>query len=102
MYTKVEYIAANGAILDLFNDEMFDLVDDLGALCDNGIPIFPGHMIVNSKELYRIVNYFFLKKLSYHKDCRDNCVDPNSIFQFFADIYHLSENHQLQFHLIRL
>ena len=38
--------------------KMFDLVDDLSALCDDGIPIFPGRMIVSTKELYRIVNSF--------------------------------------------
>lgn len=35
MYTKLEYIAANGAILDLFNDEMFDLVDADGLTVAN-------------------------------------------------------------------
>ncbi len=39
-------------------NKMFDLVDDLSALCDDGIPVFPGRMIVNTKELYRIVNAF--------------------------------------------
>ena len=39
-------------------NKMFDLIDDLSALCDDGIPIFPGRMIVNQKELYRIVNSF--------------------------------------------
>lgn len=39
-------------------NKMFDLIDDLSALCDDGIPIFPGRMIVNTKELYRIVNSF--------------------------------------------
>ena len=39
-------------------NKMFDLIDDLSALCDDGIPVFPGRMIVNTKELYRIVNAF--------------------------------------------
>ena len=39
-------------------NKMFDLIDDLSALCDDGIPIFPGRMIVSTKELYRIVNAF--------------------------------------------
>ncbi len=39
-------------------NKMFDLIDDLNALCDDGIPIFPGRMIINAKELYRIVNSF--------------------------------------------
>lgn len=39
-------------------DKMFDLINDLGALCDDGIPIFPGRMIVNTRELYRILNAF--------------------------------------------
>ena len=39
-------------------NKMFDLIDDLSALCDDGIPIFPGRMIVNTKELYKIVNAF--------------------------------------------
>ena len=39
-------------------NKMFDLIDDLDALCQDGIPIFPGRMIVNTRELYRIVNAF--------------------------------------------
>ena len=39
-------------------NKMFDLIDDLSALCDDGIPVFPGRMIVNTKELYKIVNAF--------------------------------------------
>ena len=39
-------------------NKMFDLIDDLSTLCDDGIPIFPGRMIVNTKELYKIVNAF--------------------------------------------
>ena len=39
-------------------EKMFDLVNDLSALCDDGVPIFPGRMIVNTKELYKIVNAF--------------------------------------------
>ena len=39
-------------------DKMFDLIDDLGALCDDGIPIFPGRTIVNTNELHRIYNAF--------------------------------------------
>ena len=39
-------------------NKMFDLIDDLSALCDDGIPIFPGRIIVNQKELYKIVNSF--------------------------------------------
>lgn len=39
-------------------DKMFDLIDDLSTLCDDGIPIFPGRIIVNQKELYRIINSF--------------------------------------------
>ena len=39
-------------------NKMFDLIDDLSALCDDGIPIFPGRIIVNQKELYNIVNAF--------------------------------------------
>lgn len=39
-------------------DKMFDLINDLSTLCDDGIPIFPGRMIVNTKELYKIVNAF--------------------------------------------
>ena len=39
-------------------NKMFDLVDDLNALYEDGIPIFPGRMIVNAKELYKILNLF--------------------------------------------
>ncbi len=39
-------------------NKMYDLINDLGALCDDGIPIFPGRMVVNAKELYKIVNAF--------------------------------------------
>ena len=39
-------------------NKMFDLIDDLSTLCDDGIPIFPGRMIVNTRELYKIVNAF--------------------------------------------
>ncbi len=39
-------------------NKMFDLIDDLSALCDDGIPCFPGKIIVSSKELYKIVNAF--------------------------------------------
>ena len=39
-------------------NKMFDLVDDLGTLCDDGIPVFPGRIIVNQKELLKIVNAF--------------------------------------------
>ena len=39
-------------------NKMFDLIDDLSALCDDGVPIFPGRIIVNQKELYKIVNAF--------------------------------------------
>lgn len=38
--------------------KMFDLIDDLSALCDDGIPILPGRTIVNAKELIRIINAF--------------------------------------------
>ena len=38
--------------------KMFDLIDDLTALCDDGIPVFPGRIIVSSKELCRIVDSF--------------------------------------------
>lgn len=39
-------------------NKMFDLIDELNALCDDGVPIFPGRMIINAKELYKIVNAF--------------------------------------------
>ncbi len=39
-------------------NKMFDLIDDLNALCDDGIPVFPGHMVIKTKELYKIVNAF--------------------------------------------
>jgi len=39
-------------------DKMFDLIDDLDVLYDDGIGIFPGKIIVNAKELYRIKEAF--------------------------------------------
>jgi vacuolar-type H+-ATPase subunit H len=38
--------------------KMFDLIDALGVLCDEGIPVFPGRSIVDTKKLYRILNAF--------------------------------------------
>ena len=38
--------------------KMFDLLDNLSTLYDEGIPVFPGRMIVNTKELDRIVSAF--------------------------------------------
>ena len=38
--------------------KMFDLIDDLSALYDDGIPIFPGRMLISAKELCKIVNAF--------------------------------------------
>ena len=37
---------------------MFDLINDLDALRDDGIPILPGRLLVNAKELYRIIHAF--------------------------------------------
>ncbi len=37
---------------------MFDLINDLDALRDDGIPILPGRTLVNAKELYRIIHSF--------------------------------------------
>ena len=39
-------------------NKMYDLVDALGALCEEGIPVFPGRSIVDIKKLYRIYNAF--------------------------------------------
>ncbi len=39
-------------------EKMFDLVDELSTLCEDGIPIFPGRIVVNAKEIYKIVNAF--------------------------------------------
>ena len=38
--------------------KMFDLVDALEALCEEGIPVFPGRSIVDAKRLYSIVKAF--------------------------------------------
>ena len=38
--------------------KMFDLIDALGALYEEGIPVFPGRAIIDAKRLYRIVNAF--------------------------------------------
>ena len=38
--------------------KMFDLVDALETLHDDGIPCLPGRIIVDSKKLYRIVKAF--------------------------------------------
>lgn len=35
-------------------NKMFDLIDELDALYEDGISIFPGRIIINAKELYRI------------------------------------------------
>lgn len=40
------------------DEKLFDLVDELNTLCEDGIPIFPGRIVVNTKELYKIVNAF--------------------------------------------
>ena len=37
---------------------LFDLIDELSALTDDAIPIFPGRIVVNQKELIKIVNAF--------------------------------------------
>ena len=39
-------------------NRMFELIDDLSTLCDDGIPIFPGRCIVNINELRKIVDAF--------------------------------------------
>lgn len=39
-------------------NKMFDLIDDLGTLCDDAIPIFPGRIIVNQKQLHDILDAF--------------------------------------------
>ncbi|MBQ8848427.1 MAG: hypothetical protein IJ003_05730 [Candidatus Gastranaerophilales bacterium] len=38
--------------------KLFDLIDELTALTDDAIPIFPGRIVVNQRELIRIVNSF--------------------------------------------
>ena len=38
--------------------KMFDLVDALVTLYEEGIPVFPGRSIVDSKKLYSIANAF--------------------------------------------
>ena len=39
-------------------EKMYNLIDDLGALLDDGISIFPGRVMVSAKELTRIVDAF--------------------------------------------
>lgn len=38
--------------------KMFDLVDALDALSEEGIPIFPGRLLVDAKKLYSIIRAF--------------------------------------------
>lgn len=40
------------------SEKMFDLIDELTALCEDGIPVFPGKIVVSSKDLCRIVDLF--------------------------------------------
>ena len=39
-------------------ERMYNLIDDLGALLDDGISIFPGRLMVSAKELARIYDAF--------------------------------------------
>ncbi len=39
-------------------NRMYELIDELNALMEDGIPILPGRIIVNQKELYRITHGF--------------------------------------------
>ena len=39
-------------------NKMFDLIDDLNALCDEGFNIFGRLIVVSAKDLYKIVNAF--------------------------------------------
>ena len=38
--------------------KMFDLIDALEALYEEGIPVFPGRLVIDSKKLYGITNAF--------------------------------------------
>lgn len=38
--------------------KMFDLIDALEALYEEGIPVFPGRLVIDSKKLYAITNAF--------------------------------------------
>ena len=38
--------------------KMFDLIDALEALYEEGIPVFPGRLVIDSKKLYSITNAF--------------------------------------------
>ena len=38
--------------------KMYDLIDDLTVLYEEGVQIFPGRVIVNAKELYKIIDAF--------------------------------------------
>ena len=39
-------------------NKMFELIDDLSTLCDDGIPVFPGRSVININELRKIVDAF--------------------------------------------
>lgn len=38
--------------------KMFDLIDALEALYEEGIPVFPGRLVIDSKKLYNIISAF--------------------------------------------
>lgn len=38
--------------------KMFNLVEDLETLCEDGIPLFPGRVVVDSKRLHNIIRAF--------------------------------------------
>ena len=39
-------------------NRMYELIDELNTLMEDGIPILPGRIIVNQKELYKITHAF--------------------------------------------
>lgn len=39
-------------------EKMFNLINDLEVLCEDGVSIFPGKLLVSAKELVRIVDAF--------------------------------------------